>query len=421
MFGTIYSKAVELFGKSLLISAFIPTLIVTGGLAAVLYTAELVRMLSEWIRKDIGEQVSGALLVLLFLYLLAFVIFGIRDRITRFVSAGEFWALPWLRRRRRIHFAQRVLEAKEEENSAALAVAKATIWGMFGFDFEQLNRNDVYLPKGTKANRVFRKLSRWRAALAREQRAGKLTQELSAARRLELSTLFVTLHRCAAFDVERTRLAVAHLKQLCAAASPPIDIASWCKQVQQVDYADIVEVLDRNLWAPPLRYVQPTALGNILIWASVYSVQRYGIELDFLYPRLQRVIDKDYQAKIDDRQQFFDFSVLLTFLTFAAGIVYSAVAVYRLTTERQWTQWRQVAAAAAIAGAWFVVGRVAYKLSLVAARGYVSMVTSAIDLFRLPLLKQLEIKAPAEPWQEPDIWSELNVSIQHGTRPAGPA
>src|SRR4051812_2623660 len=109
MFGTIYSKAVELFGKSLLVSAFIPTLIVTAGLTAVLQPETFVKTLSDWIGKDAGEQVSGALLVLLFLYLLAFVIFGVRDRITRFVSAGEFWGLPSLRRRRRIHFAQKVL------------------------------------------------------------------------------------------------------------------------------------------------------------------------------------------------------------------------------------------------------------------------------------------------------------------------
>lgn len=378
-------------------------------------------MLSDWIGKQISEQISGALLVLLFLYLLAFIIFGIRDRITRFVSAGEFWGLPSLRKRRRIHFMQKALDAKAEQDGAAVAVAQATIWAMNGFGFEHFDQKSVYIPKSATERKVFRQLSRWLAEIERQQRAGRLAERLSALRRLELATFFVTVHRCAFYDPERTRLSAARLKELCDSVSPPISIASWCKQVQQLDYAEIVEALDRNLWAPPLRNVQPTALGNILIWASVYCVQRYGIELEFLFPRLQRVIDKDYQAKIDDRQQFFDFSVLLTFLAFLAGLIYAGMAGYRLVAHRQWTQWQEVVSAAAFAGAWFVLGRIGYKLSLVAARGYVAMVTSAIDLFRLPLLKELQIAAPAEPWQEPEIWSGLNDSIQNATRPEQPA
>src|ERR1700682_3520959 len=123
MFGTIYSKAVELFGKSLLVSAFIPTVIVTAGLAAVLAPRWFLSTLSDWIGKELGQQVSGALLVLLFLYLLSFVIFGVRDRITRFVSAGEFSVVPWVRRRRRIHFAQKVLQ-EQEQGGPALGVAE---------------------------------------------------------------------------------------------------------------------------------------------------------------------------------------------------------------------------------------------------------------------------------------------------------
>jgi|GEM_PF-7105550 len=418
MFGSIYSKATELFGRAFLVSAFIPTLIVVAGLAAIIDPSRFIDTLDAWTAADVNKQISGALLLLLFLYLFAFILFGIRDRITRFLSAGEFWGLSSIRRRRRIHYTQRFLDAQEAQKGAALAVAQATVWGIGGFAFD--NVTGVYLPRGTKAKKAFRELAAWLRRLEQARHAGRLHQDLPAARRVEFSTLFLTLHRCAALDAERTRLAIDHLREICAMAAPPVEIASWCRQVQQVDYADLVAAFDRTLWAPPPRNVQPTALGNILIWAAVYSVKRYGIELEFLFPRLQSVIDKDFQAKIDDRQQFLDFTILLWFLSCMAGLGYTAFAIYSLTAHRRWHDWREVASAAAFAGSWYVLARIAYKLSLVAARGYISMITSAIDLYRLSLLKALAIEAP-KPWDEYDVWSELNASIQEGARPQKPA
>src|ERR1051325_2791897 len=410
MFGTIYSKAVELFGKAFLVSAFIPTLIVAAGLAAMIAPVRFFAMLTAWTSAQFNQQVAGALLLLLFLYLFAFVIFGIRDRITRFLSGGEFWGLSALRRWRRIHYTQRFLDAQAAQSGAAKAVGQATTWALAGFRLDPFDSKYVYLPKSVTAKRVFAALHRWLAMLDQRRKAGDLSNELTAAERVEFAGLFLALHRAAAFDVERTRLAVVHLKELA------VDLGAWCRQVQQLDYADLLAAFDRTLWTPPARNVQPTALGNILIWAAVYSAQRYGIELDFLFPRLQKVIDKDYQAKIDDRQQFLDFAVLLTFLSFAAGLIYTVFAL--MMTRRDW---RSILISVACIGSWLVLGRIAYGLALVAARGYVSMITSAIDLYRLPLLDALKIKQPDEPWKEYNIWSELNTSIEKGARPRPPA
>jgi hypothetical protein len=409
MFGTIYSKAVELFGKAFLVSAFIPALIVSAGLTAMVAPEWFRSTLAAWTGAQFNTQVAGALLVLLALYLVAFIIFGIRDRITRFLSAGQFWGFSALRRLRRIHYTQAFLDAQEAERGAAKAVGQATTWALAGFPLDPFDKKYVYLPKKLTAKRVFAELHRWMKILDRRE----LNEELTAAERVEFAGLFLALHRGAAFDVERTRLVVAHLREL------PINIKKWSAQVQQLDYADLVAAFDRTLWSPPPRNIQPTALGNILIWAAVYSAQRYGIELEFLFPRLLRVIDKDYQAKIDDRQQFLDFAVLLTFLSFAAGIAYAGFAIYDLAT-RPWT-WRDLLTAIACTASWLILGRIAYSLSLVAARGYVSMITSAIDLFRLPLLEALKIALPDAAWKEFNIWSELNVTIQKGARPKPPA
>ncbi|MCU1246063.1 MAG: hypothetical protein JWN02_1973, partial [Acidobacteria bacterium] len=110
-------------GGAFLVSAFIPTLIVTAAMAAIVDIQWFTRTLTRWMAANLNEQVAGALLALLFLYLLAFVLFGIRDRITRFLSAGEFWALASIRRWRRIHYTQRFFDAQEAQRGAALAVA----------------------------------------------------------------------------------------------------------------------------------------------------------------------------------------------------------------------------------------------------------------------------------------------------------
>lgn len=420
MFGSIYAKALELFGRSFLVGAFVPTMIVSAGLAAMIDWLWFRDTLTAWTKKDLGDQVAPALLVLLLLYLFAFVVFGIRERITRFLSAGEFWVWPWLRRRRRVKFTQEMIEARQQAMGPALAVANAVTWMEIGLKdgFQPVEKKYVYVPKRFKADRqddrVRRHMRRLRALFAKKA----LEQDLPARRRMELAEVFVELHRLALVDRTLADLQIDDLREQCRSAG--IDLLGWCRDVKDLDYGDIVDVFERRLWAPPLRNVQPTELGNILIWASVYARQRYGIELEFLYPRLLKVIDKEYEAKMGERQQFFDFAVIFTFLSFVAAIIYAVLTVWRINDRGLWRDWREVLGALALFASWIVIGRVAYKLSLVAARGYVSIVTSAIDLFRLPLLKALEITVPTDPWTEYQIWSKMNRVIETGQRPEKP-
>jgi hypothetical protein len=422
MFGSIYAKALELFGRSFLVAAFVPTMIVAAGLTAMIAPLTFDDTLRVWMKKDLGDQVTPALLVLLILYLFAFVIFGIRERVTRILSSGEFWVLRSLRRRRRVRFTQELIEAKQEAQGPGLAVANAIAWIETGLKgrFLPVERKYVHLPKNFKAEKlddqVRRHMKRLRALFASKS----LQQDLPAVRRAEMAEVFVALHRLAFIDRTMGELYIGDLQELCRSASPPIDLADWCRDVKDIDYGDIVDAFERRLWSPPLRNVQPTELGNILIWASVYSRQRYGIELEFLYPRLLKVIDKEYEAKMGERQQFFDFAVLFTFLSFVAAIVYGAFAVWFLTGQGLWRDWQEVVGAIGFVGLWVVVGRVAYNVALVAARGYVAIVTSAIDLFRLPLLKALEITQPTDAWTEYEIWSKMNRVIETGQRPQKP-
>ncbi|MEA2326414.1 MAG: hypothetical protein QOE68_1373 [Thermoanaerobaculia bacterium] len=412
MFGSMYGKAVELFGKALLISAFLPLLAVTAAVSASISPSLTVSTIKEWLATEPSKQAASALLLLAILYVGAFVLFGLRDRILRFLSAGEFWLFGRIRKRRRMRFTQREIAKEFRLDGPALAVAQATTWVSGGYGVVQ--RQYVYVPRRTTAAKVVRTAN---ALLRRIERRG-IQQRVSAEAREELSRLFTALHRLAFLDPATAAPIIRRFQHLCASATPPIDVKAWCEDVKALDYGDIVAAYTDRVWSPPLREVQPTELGNILNWAYSYTRRRYGIELEFLFPRLLKVIDKDYKVEIDDRRQFLDFTILLTFLAFAAAGSYALVAAWSIVASSDKHAWQPILGATAVFGLWISLGRMSYGLSLVAAHGYVSIVTSAVDLFRLPLLEHLKISVQSET-EEAETWPRLNTAILSGDLPGG--
>lgn len=411
MFGSVYGKAVELFGKALVISAFLPLLAVGAALLVSLEPGFALKVARAWVAEHPSEQAASAGLVLGLLYVVAFILFGLRDSVLHFVSSGRFWILPSLRRWRRIRFTQRELDRELRDDGPALAVAQAVIWVNGGFG--SIDPRYLYLPSGSRAKALEKRVTKLLDRLQNRKAQKTLTQRLPAAERHRLSELFVAMHRLSYLDGPAGSKAVARFQNLCSSAVPAIDIQSWGDEVKALDFGDIVDAYEDNVWSPPLREVQPTELGNVLVWAYSYTRKRYGIELDFVFPRLLKVIVKDYQAKIDDRQQFLDFTVLLTVLSFAGAIVYLAAVFSPLVVELSRFQWREAAGRCVLLAAWFSLGGIAYGLSIVAARAYVSIITSAVDLFRLALLDQLKIPQPKES-EEAAVWKRLNQTILKG-------
>jgi hypothetical protein len=405
MFGSVYSKAVELFGKALLVSALLPLLAVTATLAFSIKPKGAMDVIKHWIAKEPADQASAALLLLAGLYLLSFLIFGMRERITRFLSAGEFWLFPSIRKQRRIRFAQMELDKKHDFEGPGVSVANSILWVRGGFG--PIAREYLYLPPKANSEKIARDVD----TMVAELRRSGVQQNLTAERFVALGELFVALRRLTYLNGLEGGIRIARLRSLCAQASPAIDISLWCDHVKALDYGDLTAAYNARVWSPPLEHIQPTELGNILIWAYSYTYKRYGIELDFLYPRLLKVIDKDYQAKIDDRQQFLDFTVILTFLLFAAATVYTLAAAISIIGNPMKHDWRPVLGAFVFIAGWVTLGRVAYGLSFVAARAYVSILTSAVDLFRLPLLEQLKLEVPPAA-AEHELWSRLNTTIE---------
>jgi uncharacterized repeat protein (TIGR01451 family) len=129
--------------------------------------------------------------------------------------------------------------------------------------------------------------------------------------------------------------------------------------------------------------VLPTKLGNVIRNAEEYSNQQYGISAVVLWPRLLGVIDKSYATLLDDAKTTLDFALNCMVLSGAAAIFTLALALIHdahggLLGTALW----RVALFAAVSA-------VAYAAAVNRAREWGTYVRSAVDLYRIPLLKAL--------------------------------
>lgn len=438
MFGSLYSKAVELFGKAFLISAFIPVAVVSALLAISIDPQRSIAGITGWTAEKFTVQSGRAILLLIALYLFAFVLYGLRDQITEFIAGGYFWLINELRVKRRQRFVAAMREAALQKRSS-LALPNATAWAESGFGCPEAE--DVYLPPGTTKGTLEKEIESGLKRVGMEINCGILTADVEYRSVDLLSGLFTNMHRFALIgDETKARAFQKRLRDLCTEAR--IDIKAWTSALQVMTYGELSDIFAGQLWSPPPRYAQPTALGNVLVWSAVYTRERYGIELHFLYPRLLKVIETPYEAKIADKQQFLDFAVVLTFLSFVGAIVFGVARLNDLAAAvvEQWAElgpysgwsgfpvaarkvlmnWPSAIPPLLIIVAWIALGILAYRVAIAAAHNALLMVTSAADLYRLKVLESLGFDKPKSADDEREIWATLNESIESGQPPPEP-
>lgn len=432
MFGALYTRAIELFGTSLLIVAMMPLLAVFTAVALTIDPGWLIGLLEAWIGKEISVKAWEALFVLAGLYLLAFILYGLRDRITLFISGGHFWiagSIHQMRRRRFLTVRLRSDSVKRERE----AIPQATTWAEFGFP--DADPDDVFIPVDFSQAAGARRATKLMSRIQRALRDKKLSQDLVVAWVDPLNELLVLLHRLSIVAPADTKPLIARLKKV--TSDHTIDIKEWCDSLQNLTYGELSDAAQKDLWTPDSRHVQPTSLGNVLVWASIYTTKRYGIEMDFLFPRLIAVVGERYERYLDDHKTFLDFSVLMTFLTAVGAIVASAFQLPMIALElsrelmRARDLWyanvspvppvatlteltRSLLLPSSVVVFWCCAVYVTYSLAVAAARGYVAAITSAADLYRLDLLEHLKLGTPKNAEAEKSLWTMLNESIATG-------
>jgi hypothetical protein len=154
--------------------------------------------------------------------------------------------------------------------------------------------------------------------------------------------------------------------------------------------------------------VRPTYLGNIMSAAWSYPYTRYGIDSTLAWPRLQKVIPKEYFQVVEDARVTYDFCVNMTFFSLLYSTIWLVVTFAALpASSPDWSHlW--------IPGVGIVVGALFHAATLQAARAFGQVFCSCFDLFRFTLLKELRIQLPTDIKDERTIWNRVNQILIYG-------
>lgn len=185
---------------------------------------------------------------------------------------------------------------------------------------------------------------------------------------------------------------------------------------------DLVQYVERRLQTKRLRAferyasfpdcIAPTRMGNLAGTLRSYAQTRYGMPLDILWTRFQRVLqdDEKLNGTLQDAKIQLDFLVSLTWLTAAFTLVWTAVlAVY----SRSYGAFLVVSLLGPLCVGLF------YWLACQAYLTFSEVMCGAVDLRRFDLLTALKQPLPSFPEQEKDRWGALSQWVGYGSTPDG--
>jgi hypothetical protein len=143
--------------------------------------------------------------------------------------------------------------------------------------------------------------------------------------------------------------------------------------------------------------VLPTKFGNVVRAFEVYPRVIYGLEYTYAWARLVGVIPSEYREMIDNEKSQMDFWVNTCLGACVTVALYLSLAIVR----GAWPQWGIAIAALAVA-----VVSVSGACAL--AKSWGLLVTSAFDLFRSDLCRQLGLRLPPSLDEERELWESVS-------------
>jgi hypothetical protein len=125
----------------------------------------------------------------------------------------------------------------------------------------------------------------------------------------------------------------------------------------------------------------PTALGNTLRTGEIRAGERYGLELQFAFPRISLLLSSPSLTELSDRRNQLDAAARSCI---AAGLA-TAVSVALLLWHGPWLFLALVT---------YLLCWACYRAAVAAAREFCISLASAIDLHHLQLFDELQLKRP---------------------------
>lgn len=149
----------------------------------------------------------------------------------------------------------------------------------------------------------------------------------------------------------------------------------------------------------------PTQLGNVLRASEDYALYTYGMDAVFWWPRLWLILPEAVQKQIDDSQ-----APMLALLNFTTGIVivtvFGSIYLGKQFVDL-WGFWWAILVACITLIAGITLTTLAYQGAVSHAKIYGVLIRSAVDTYRLDLLKALNQPTPSNLSEEKKLWDDL--------------
>jgi hypothetical protein len=174
--------------------------------------------------------------------------------------------------------------------------------------------------------------------------------------------------------------------------------------------ADADELWNFRQFNYGLDVIAPTRVGNIARSIPSYARDRYGMNLDVFWTRLQKVMQTDnahYMSVLDAKAQL-DFFIIAFYLVSASFAVWLAVLPFVTDSLPLYVGFVVVAP---------LISGLLYRGCVMSYHGFADLVRSSVDHFRFKLLEALHIPFPQTLEQEQRLWNTLGQLAGYGAKP----
>jgi hypothetical protein len=158
--------------------------------------------------------------------------------------------------------------------------------------------------------------------------------------------------------------------------------------------------------------IAPTRFGNIAGTLRSYASSRYGLPLDVLWTRFQRILQDDdkLNSTLQDSKVQLDFLVSMTCLSALFVVLWGGIL---------WCYSDSPMAFLCLGALGPLVIHVEYRLACEAYLTFAEVMRSAVDLRRMDLLAALKIPPPATPEEEREVWNRVGSWLGYENPPEG--
>ncbi len=435
MIGTTFDQIQKLFGRGFLLAALVPSFLFIIVTIYLLWGFDVLQhIVQDWTtQKDWQVTFFQALLALLTVYLLAYILYGLRAAILE-IYKGQLLFRPILLVLRpkplRVlsplsweQAAMRRYQRRDKEKREAVDdIGRDTEWlrpfkqvGALPSNNSAKQRHALRPPNPKQTAKDEKKLAKAQAHFNKLYQRLKPNQQWTGRQKrkfvLQYSELVRTVRTLEANheqSPEEFRTKIHELGNNLKNIYQDSNNTRLDKAIDDFYLHEDAEARSEALDAfiglkgnfPGEEYwLSPTRLGNVMGALESHTRDRYGISLSALWPRLIYELSADARSSVEEAKIYLDFTILMSFVSFLASVT-AVVGVFHDASRGLLLQLILVLACLA---SW----QFFYHLGIQAARAYGMQAHATVDLFRLKVLDALEIERPKNPAEEKEIWTGI--------------